>query len=169
MLPDYLAPDLGIVFVGTAASTRSAARGHYYAGPGNEFWRFLFAGGLTPTLFTPEDDHRMLGLRLGLTDLVKSMAQSHDRGLPYDVATLAQKIARFRPGLVAFTSKQAGQVYARAIGRSVDGFGPAEWLVQGCPAFVLPSPSAANRTRTDPPRVEWWRELGRTQSPGGAG
>jgi TDG/mug DNA glycosylase family protein len=32
-LPDQLQPDLRLVFVGTAASTRSADLGHYYAHP----------------------------------------------------------------------------------------------------------------------------------------
>ena len=40
-LADFLAPDLHAVFVGTAAGDRSAARGHYYAGPGNETSRWV--------------------------------------------------------------------------------------------------------------------------------
>ena len=48
VLPDVLAPDLRVVFVGTAAGARSAAVGHYYAGPGNRFWHTLHEIGLTP-------------------------------------------------------------------------------------------------------------------------
>src|SRR5438067_2015906 len=40
ILPDHLRPGLSIVFCGTAVGTASASRGHYYAGPGNDFWRF---------------------------------------------------------------------------------------------------------------------------------
>ena len=47
-LPDQLRPDLHLVFVGTAASTRSAALGHYYAHPGNRFWRAIHEAGITP-------------------------------------------------------------------------------------------------------------------------
>ena len=47
MLPDYLSPGLKVVFVGTAAGERSAARGHYYAGRGNKFWELLWEAGLT--------------------------------------------------------------------------------------------------------------------------
>jgi G:T/U-mismatch repair DNA glycosylase len=54
VLPDYLAPGLRIVFCGTAVSTASAERGHYYAGPGNEFWSFLHRSGLTPVLLSPD-------------------------------------------------------------------------------------------------------------------
>lgn len=50
-LPDQLRLNLRLVFVGTAASTRSAELGHYYAHPGNRFWRaFHEAGGHAPAL-----------------------------------------------------------------------------------------------------------------------
>lgn len=39
--PDLLAPHLRLVFCGTAAGNVSAARGAYYAGPGNQFWPIL--------------------------------------------------------------------------------------------------------------------------------
>ena len=41
ILPDYLAPDLDVVFVGAAPSLSSEQVGHYYAGPTNKFWRLL--------------------------------------------------------------------------------------------------------------------------------
>jgi len=41
VLPDYLAPGLKVVFCGTAVGEQSAARGHYFAGRGNDFWRLL--------------------------------------------------------------------------------------------------------------------------------
>jgi len=39
VLPDYPAPNLMVVFVGTADGERSASVGHYYAGRGNKFWK----------------------------------------------------------------------------------------------------------------------------------
>lgn len=63
-LPDFLAPDLRAVFVGTAAGDRSAARGNYYAGSGNEFWLLLHRSGLTPELLGPERDAEVLIYRL---------------------------------------------------------------------------------------------------------
>jgi hypothetical protein len=41
ILPDYLAPNLRLVFYGTVVANRSADVGHYYAGNGNEFWEKL--------------------------------------------------------------------------------------------------------------------------------
>jgi len=136
-------------------------RGHYYAGPGNEYWAFLFASGFTPRSLGPEDDFSLPLLGPGPTDLVKNLAQSHDRDLPYDFPTFDAKVARYQPGIVAFTSKKAGEVYACWVGEKVLTVGPAPWRVQDRPAFVLPSSSAANRTPTDPPRLEWCKQLGR--------
>ncbi|SCB54749.1 Uracil DNA glycosylase superfamily protein [Bradyrhizobium shewense] len=52
-LPDQLRPNLRLVFVGTAASTRSAELGHYYAHPGNRFWRAIHEAGITPRRYQP--------------------------------------------------------------------------------------------------------------------
>lgn len=46
-LPDLLRPGLQVAFCGTAAGTASARAKAYYAGPGNSFWRTLFATGMT--------------------------------------------------------------------------------------------------------------------------
>ena len=54
-LPDQLRPDLRLVFVGTAASTRSADLGHYYAHPGNRFWPTLYEVGITPRRYAPRE------------------------------------------------------------------------------------------------------------------
>ena len=103
---------------------------------------------------------QLRGVRhIGLTDLVKSMAQSNDRDLPYDFQAFTSKIERFQPGVLAFTSKEAGKVYARFARRPAPNLGLQDWTIAGRAAFVWPSPSGANRTPTDPPRLEWWRRL----------
>ncbi len=48
VLLDLLRPGLRVVFCGTAAGAVSAAKGAYYAGPGNRFWPMLAKTGLTP-------------------------------------------------------------------------------------------------------------------------
>jgi len=46
---------LKVVFIGTAASKRSAAVGAPYAGPGNTFWEILFEAGFTPRRLEPAE------------------------------------------------------------------------------------------------------------------
>jgi Uracil DNA glycosylase superfamily len=124
MLPDYLQPDLRLVLVGTAVGVKSAARGHYYAGPGNDFWAFLYEAGLTPTRLTPNDDASLPRYGIGLTDLVKSIAQSHDRGLPYDVPPSSQ---RSRPTNLASSRSPVRRQARRSRERWVSPFPRLVW------------------------------------------
>lgn len=48
VLHDILAPNLDIVFCGTAVGNVSAQRNAYYAGPDDMFWPTLHTVGLTP-------------------------------------------------------------------------------------------------------------------------
>src|SRR5690349_20224008 len=75
-LPDYLQPGLKVVFVGFNPGERSARKGHYYAGFGNQFWNFLFESGLLPVRLGWEDDCRVLEFGIGMTDLVKRWSRS---------------------------------------------------------------------------------------------
>jgi double-stranded uracil-DNA glycosylase len=132
VLPDYLAPGLRVVICGTAVSTHSASRGHYYAGPANEFWPLLHYAGLTPVLLTPEDDARVLEFGLGLTDLAKNVAASSDTGLSpdYEVDEFVEKITRFQPAWVAFHGKTAGKAAAKALGHgSAVSLGTQPWAI----------------------------------------
>jgi TDG/mug DNA glycosylase family protein len=163
VLQDILAPELDVVFCGTAVGEGSAARGHYYGGPGNRFWQVLDEAGLTPVQLRPEDDRTLPRYGLGLTDLVKNVAQSHDRGLTFDMPALVAKLEASRPLWVAFTSKKAGEVAAAALGNPRPGLGEQAWLVADSRVFVLPSPSGANQRKAydgRPSRLEWWVDLG---------
>jgi hypothetical protein len=101
-LPDLLAPGLRAVIVGTAVADASAARGHYYAGPGNEFWQLLHDSGLTAERLTPDRDLDILGFSLGLTDLVKRRSASSDAvltRLDFDVRSFrARSVGTDRAG-----------------------------------------------------------------------
>lgn len=142
ILPDRLARNLPLWFVGTAAGPRSAAVGAYYAHPGNRFWRALFEAGVTPRLFAPHDYPLLLDLGVGLTDICKvswGVDSAIDRS-HFDVAGFAAKVRRLKPRALAFTSKTAASLYLGRptgrldVGRLADApAGPA--------IFVLPSPS----------------------------
>lgn len=165
-LPDYLAEDLRVVICGTAAGKTSAARGHYYAGPGNEFWQLLYRARLTSDPLVPSTDARVVEFGLGLTDLAKKIAASNDRGLAthYDVDSFIAKIGRYRPRWVAFHGKEAAKAVSRALGHgSSVRLGEQSWQVAGARVFVLPSASGANRNAArlegKTHRVEWFKEL----------
>ena len=94
MLPDVLDHGLSIVFCGTAAGDKSAARQQYYAGDGNKFWHILFETDLTKDKLHPILYRSVLHYKLGLTDLVKGKS-GMDRTLKktdYDHAAFREKI-----------------------------------------------------------------------------
>jgi double-stranded uracil-DNA glycosylase len=115
-LPDQLQPNLRAVFVGTAAGQMSADLGHYYAHPGNRFWRTIHAVGLTPRLYQPHEFAALLDLGIGFTDMCKLGAGMDHLALKagVDVAAFLEKMRRYRPATIAFTSKKAASLfYAR--------------------------------------------------------
>lgn len=155
VLPDVLAPGLRAVFVGTAAGDVSAARCHYYAGPGNEFWQYLADSGLTDEYLGPDRDAEILKYGLGLTDIAKRRSAGSDSMLirsDFDVPAFVRKVRRYRPAWVAFHGKTAAREVAATLGygRAIV-LGRQEWTVGDSRVYVLPSASGSNR---DPARLE---------------
>jgi double-stranded uracil-DNA glycosylase len=143
-LPDQLQHRLRLVFVGTAAGQRSADVGHYYAHPGNRFWRTIHEVGLTPRRYQPHEFPALLGLGIGFTDMCKLGAGMDHEALKAgaDVAAFAEKMRRYRPATIAFTSKKAASLFYGkpttriALGRQA----PSDDFPI---VFVLASPSGA--------------------------
>ena len=157
ILPDVLAPGLQVVFCGTAPGTRSARDGAYYAHPGNHFWRTLFEVGLTPRLFAPSEFPDVLEFGIGLTDVAKHHFGS-DAELPgdaFDAATLRRKLTRFRPGIIAFTSKNAACA-GLAIAPCKLDYGEQDLQIANARVFVLTSPSGQARGFWD---IAPWQQL----------
>jgi TDG/mug DNA glycosylase family protein len=142
VLPDILPAGLRLVIVGSAAGAVSAARGAYYAGPGNRFWRILFETGLTDRLLAPEEFGQLPRYGIGLTDLAKR-ASGADAALPkgaYDAAALAARLRRAAPALIAFNGRAPAAHFLAA-----------HALTAGlAPIHVLPSTSGAARRYWDP-------------------
>ncbi|WP_440642038.1 mismatch-specific DNA-glycosylase [Bradyrhizobium sp. PUT101] len=81
-LPDLFRPNLRLVFVGTAASTRSAELGHYYAHPGNRFWRAIHEAGITPRRYQPGEFAELIELGIGFTDFCETGASTKSSSAP---------------------------------------------------------------------------------------
>ncbi len=153
VLPDVLQAGLRVVFCGTAASRRSAAGGAYYAHPGNRFWRALHQVGLTPIQLRPEQFQQVLHYGIGLTDLnkVQSGVDAELDPAAFDRAGLTEKLLRYRPAALAFTSMHGAQSYFRrklAFGRQIEPVG--DTIV-----WVLPSPSGSARPHWERLKHHW--------------
>jgi TDG/mug DNA glycosylase family protein len=156
-LPDQLQRNLRLVFVGTAAGQRSADLGHYYAGPGNRFWRTIHEVGITPRRYEPHEFSALLKLSIGFTDLCKLGSGMDHQALkfPVDIPAFRDKMLRHRPDTIAFTSKRAASLfYGRPTKAIKLGRQPAEGDFPV--VFVLASPSGAASGHWS---VQPWREL----------
>jgi len=104
-LPDRLAPDLKILFVGINPGLRSASLGHHYAGHSNRFWKLLYEANLVPEPLTYREDGRLPDWGLGLTNLVSRPTAGMESLTPRDYATgrlaLMEKIRQYRPRVIA--------------------------------------------------------------------
>lgn len=159
VLPDVLAPELILVFCGTAASDVSASLGAYYANPTNAFWPTLHVAGMTARRFNPNEFRDLLDLKIGLTDLVKTSSGS-DRSLrrrDFQRERLLSKICRFQPQIVAFTSKAAWRGWKGLSSRDGVPYGWQDETLGKTAFYVLPSPSGAARGYWD---LAPWRALG---------
>ncbi len=159
VLPDVLAPEMRVVFCGTAPGTASAQAGAYYAGPGNGFWATLHEVGLTPVLLRPAEFPRLAKFGIGLTDISKTAAGSDaevgSRGV--DRKRLTAAIAAAAPSHLAFNGKNAARA---SLGHPVI-YGPQPETIGGASVWVLPSTSGAARGFWD---IDPWRELARAAS-----
>jgi TDG/mug DNA glycosylase family protein len=144
ILPDILAPGLRLVVCGSAAGTRSAELGAYYAGPGNRFWDMLHRVGLTPKVLAPAEFHGVPAYGIGLTDIVKT-AFGPDSGLKpgdFDRDGLRRKIEAFQPAILAFNGKRSASAF---LGQPVGyGYQPGR-DIGATRLHVAPSTSGAAR------------------------
>ena len=142
MLPDYLKPGLDVVFVGLNPSLKSAEAGHYYAGPGNQFWPFLADAGFTDRLLRPDEDGLALSYGIGLTDFVKRATRGVNDlktgEFGSGIRDVRRKIEEASPRIVCFNGKSG---YQAAVGKCEYGLQNEDW--GGIPLYVAPSTSGA--------------------------
>ncbi len=158
MLPDYLAPNLKIVFVGINPGEYSNRVGHYFARSTNSFWPALFESGLLPERLTPHEDYRINEFGYGLTDIVKRSTPNASyvardefaegaRVLRAKLEPLAPKIICF-VGLVGY--RQGFDPHAQL------GEQPERWRISRL--YIVPSTSPRN-ARYRPEVVTWFARL----------
>jgi TDG/mug DNA glycosylase family protein len=105
MLPDYVGPNLKILFVGINPGLRSAAVGHHYAGSSNRFWKLLYEAKLVPERLSYRDDVRLPEWGIGLTNLIpRATAGVHvltSDDYSAGRVTFMHKVHRYRPRVIA--------------------------------------------------------------------
>jgi len=142
---DVIAPGLRVLFCGINPGLYTAAVGHHFARPGNRFWPALYAAGFTDRLLSPFDEHELLALGLGITNVVVRATATADQLSRVELSEggkhLAAKVRRYEPNFLALLGLGAYRVafcQPRAI------IGRQEATIGKTHIWVLPNPSGLN-------------------------
>lgn len=144
-IPDVVGSGLRVLFSGINPGLWSAATGRHFARPGNRFWPALHASGFTPRLFSPDEQDELLGLGLGITNVVARASARADELTREELISggrlLADKVERFAPRWLAVVGVTA---YRAAFSRPKAVVGPQEESLGSTRLWVLPNPSGLN-------------------------
>jgi double-stranded uracil-DNA glycosylase len=141
-VPDLIGPGLRALFCGINPGLWSGAVRHHFARPGNRFWKALAASGFTETVLSPYDEHQLLDVGVGITNLVRTATRSAAQVAPADlrrgVVNLERKVRRWHPKAVAILGLDAYRTGFNSktvtIGRQPSG-------IAGAQLWVIPNPS----------------------------
>ncbi|HEX8026745.1 MAG TPA: G/U mismatch-specific DNA glycosylase [Candidatus Limnocylindrales bacterium] len=144
-IPDVIAPDLRVLFIGINPGLVSAATGHHFARPGNRFWATLHGAGFTPRVLRPDEDGSLPRFGLGVTNLVPRAtavaSELSDGELQAGAARIRRIVAEVRPAFVAFVGVTS---YRTAFDRPSAIVGLQPEPLAGSAVWVLPNPSGLN-------------------------
>ncbi|KAG6062156.1 hypothetical protein E4U32_002638 [Claviceps aff. humidiphila group G2b] len=184
LLPDALAPNLFILFIGLNPGISTALTGHAYAHPTNLFWKLLHTSGITPRRCHAHEDAHMPALyRLGLTNIVsrptRNGSELSKAEMDNGVAILEEKAARWRPECVCVVGKSIWEsIWRVRHGKGVrrhefrygwqdegENMGVVEEGQErepwgGARVFVAPSTSGLAATLAPKEKERLWGELG---------
>lgn len=145
VVPDLVAPNLTVLFCGINPGLYTAAIGHHFGRPGNRFWPALHGAGFTPRLLKPWEEHELLPLGYGITNMVPRTTAAASALRPEEYvaggARLAHLVRTCTPRVVAFLGIGA---YRTAFGRPKAQLGLQPERLEGSRLWALPSPSGLN-------------------------
>jgi TDG/mug DNA glycosylase family protein len=144
-LVDVIGDGLRVLFCGINPGLMSAHLGQHFARPGNRFWPALHASGFTPRRFAPAEQHGLLALGLGITNVAGRATARADELSAQELVDggqrLTAKVERHRPAWLAVLGISA---YRVAFADKHARVGPQERMIGATRIWVLPSPSGLN-------------------------
>ena len=144
-VPDLVADNLAVLFCGINPGLYTAAIGHHFGRPGNRFWPALHGAGFTPYLFSPWQEHDLLALGIGITNMVErtsaTAAEVSAEEFVRGSARLRGCVMQYKPRIVAFLGIGA---YRSAFGRPKATLGLQTERIGESALWLLPSPSGLN-------------------------
>ncbi|WP_083933227.1 G/U mismatch-specific DNA glycosylase [Kribbella catacumbae] len=159
-LGDVVRPGLRVLFCGINPGLISAETGHHFARPGNRFWPALHLAGFTPRLFRPDEQKELLGLDLGITNVVDRPSARADELTTAELIAggenLVQKVLTYQPQWLAVVGVTA---YRDAFGERKAAMGEQARRIGATRVWILPNPSGLNAHYTLPKLAAAYAEL----------
>lgn len=159
-LEDVIGPGLRVLFCGINPGLVSAATGHHFARPGNRFWPALHLAGFTPRLFRPDEQGELLGLGLGITNVVDKPSARADELTKAELVAggenLVKKVLHYQPQWLAVVGVTA---YRDAFGERKAAMGEQTRRIGETRVWILPNPSGLNAHYTLPKLAAAYAEL----------
>src|SRR4051794_32964594 len=159
-LPDVIAPNLRVLFCGINPGLYTAAIGHHFGRPGNRFWPTLYQAGFTPRLLSPFEEHELLKLGYGITNVVDHATAAAEELSAEDYLEggerLVKKVERYEPMVLAILGVGA---YRVAFGRKTAKVGKQDERIGETELWVLPNPSGLNAHFQKPEMANVFRDL----------
>ncbi len=159
-LPDVIGPGLRLLFCGINPGLFTAAVGHHFARPGNRFWPALYKSGFTDRFLSPFEEHELLKLSLGITNIVAHATATAAELTREDIVkgsgALITKVRRFRPRVLAILGVGA---YRYAFAQPKATIGEQDERIGDTRVWVLPNPSGLNANYQLPDLVRLFSEL----------
>lgn len=168
-LPHYFRPGLRVVFIGYNPAIYSAEAGHYYARPGNMFWRHLSASGIAGRNVTCDDDALLMDeAGIGFTDLCCRATVRAEHLIRDEIADGARRLhgelLEHQPGIAVFSGRGIYQHFGRhALGLLPRDLASREYGEQperigGTILWVIPS-SSGLASKWHKERLQWMHRL----------
>jgi double-stranded uracil-DNA glycosylase len=157
---DVIGPGLRVLFCGINPGLWTSYTGHHFAGPGNRFWKALYAGGLTPRVLKPAEKSELLDYHIGITNVVaRATATAAELGAAEYVAggkRLVAKLRKYEPRALAVLGLGA---YRAAFGHAAAKVGEQADRIGKTRVWVMPNPSGLNQNYSLEQMGEMFAEL----------
>ena len=157
---DVVGPGLRVLFCGINPGLISAETGHHFARPGNRFWPALQLAGFTPRQFRPDEQRELLGLGLGITNVVDRPSARADELTKAELIAggenLVKKVLEYQPQWLAVVGVTA---YRDAFGERKASMGEQQRRIGETRVWILPNPSGLNAHYTLPKLAAAYAEL----------
>jgi TDG/mug DNA glycosylase family protein len=149
-----------VLFSGINPGLVSAWTGHHFARPGNRFWPALHRSGFTSRQLAPDEQEELLGLGLGVTNVVARATARADELTREELLAggeaLRVKVLALEPAWLAVVGVTA---YRTAFAERRAVVGAQEVRIGATRVWVLPNPSGLNAHYTPAALAEEFARL----------